>query len=97
MNRDDVLTRLEGVRAMRGYWIARCPAHDEHNNGDANPSLTITERDGNLLVHCQSRHANAQDRVIEALRARGLWPAGNAAKPRAASKLQARASDEDAR
>jgi hypothetical protein len=34
--------------------------------------LSITERDGKLLVHC---HAGCDQRaVIDALRARGLWP-----------------------
>jgi len=49
-----------------------CPAHD-----DRNPSLSVTEHDGRVLVHC---HAGcAQDAVLAALRARGLWPAGRAA------------------
>jgi DNA-binding transcriptional ArsR family regulator len=44
-----------------------CPAHD-----DRNPSLSVTERDGRTLVHC---HAGCpSERVIDALRQRGLWP-----------------------
>ena len=45
----------------------RCPAHD-----DADPSLDITERNGTtLLIY---RAGCSQDRVIDALRAKGLWP-----------------------
>jgi putative DNA primase/helicase len=57
---------LGGRRASRG-WIARCPAHD-----DRVPSLSIAAADdGNVLVRC---HAGCdQERVIAALRSRGLW------------------------
>jgi putative DNA primase/helicase len=48
-------------------WMACCPAHD-----DREPSLSIRDADnGNILVHC---HAGCdQERVIAALRSRGLW------------------------
>ena len=46
--------------------MARCPAHD-----DREPSLSISEADGKVLVRC---HAGCdQERVIAALRSRGLW------------------------
>jgi hypothetical protein len=46
--------------------MAKCPAHDDHN-----PSLSIREVDGKILLHC---HAGcAQQDVIDALKARGLW------------------------
>jgi hypothetical protein len=52
--------RLSGTSGM-----ARCPAHDDHN-----PSLSITERDGQLLVHC---HAGCpQEAVWAALTRMGL-------------------------
>jgi putative DNA primase/helicase len=60
-------------REAEGY-RCRCPLADEHIHGDAHASLTIVERGGKLLVRCQSRHADEQDRVIAALRERGLWP-----------------------
>jgi hypothetical protein len=47
--------------------MARCPAHE-----DRTASLSVTERDGCVLVHCHSGCAQAD--VIAALRARGLWP-----------------------
>jgi hypothetical protein len=43
-----LLDRLDGVRrAGPNSWMARCPAHP-----DRNPSLSITLRDGRVLVHC---------------------------------------------
>ncbi len=47
--------------------VTHCPAHD-----DRRPSLTIDERDGRILVHCHSGCRQAA--VLDALRARGLWP-----------------------
>ena len=47
-------------------WMAKCPAHD-----DRNPSLSIAEVDGKVLLHC---HAGCTQRdVLDELRARGLW------------------------
>lgn len=60
---------LGGKRSGQG-WVARCPAHD-----DQDPSLSITERDGRLLVHCHAGCRQAD--VIDALKAGGLWPAGD--------------------
>ena len=41
-----LLSRLDGVReTSTGQYMARCPAHD-----DKSPSLSVTERDGKLLV-----------------------------------------------
>ncbi len=56
------------IEALHGHHgVCRCPAHD-----DRSPSLSIRERGGKVLVHC---HAGCpQSDVIEALRARGLWP-----------------------
>jgi putative DNA primase/helicase len=52
--------------------MCRCPAHD-----DRNPSLSVSDTDdGRLLVHCFA--GCPQDRVIDALKARGLWPASSA-------------------
>ncbi len=66
MNAESIAHALGGRKSGAG-WMARCPAHEDHS-----PSLSIRETDGKLLVHC---HAScAQQAVIEALRARGLWP-----------------------
>jgi hypothetical protein len=42
-----LLSRLRAVRQVRGGWMAGCPAHE-----DDNPSLSITERDGRILLKC---------------------------------------------
>ena len=48
-------------------WVTRCPAHK-----DDTPSLTITEQGERVLVRC---HAGcSQEAVIDAMRARDLWP-----------------------
>ncbi len=67
-------TTLHGIvsaldaRKSGTTWMARCPAHD-----DRTPSLSITIRNGKLLVCC---HAGCpQTSVISALRARDLWVA----------------------
>lgn len=59
-----------GGRRVGSGWMAPCPAHD-----DRKPSLAIHEgEDGKVLIKC---HAGCeQARVIEALRARGLWSRG---------------------
>jgi len=45
---DRVLERFAHYERRNGYYMARCPAHE-----DLNPSLSITEGDdGQVLVHC---------------------------------------------
>ncbi len=61
------LVRALGAKRNGRGWLARCPAHDDHE-----PSLSIAEQNGTVLVHC---HAGCpQDTVLSALRERGLWP-----------------------
>jgi hypothetical protein len=66
MTAEAIAKALGGRKAGSG-WTARCPAHD-----DRTPSLSIRDADTNkVLVHC---HAGCdQERVITALRGRGLW------------------------
>ena len=61
------LAHLLGGRKSGSVWMARCPAHD-----DRTPSLSICDAEDNkVLVRC---HAGCeQERVIAALRTRGLW------------------------
>jgi putative DNA primase/helicase len=67
MNSVDEIVRALGGRRSGAGWIARCPAHE-----DRNPSLSVSVRDGKILVHC---HAGCDQRaVVEALKALGLWP-----------------------
>jgi hypothetical protein len=67
MTAEAIAQALQGRRTGPGRWMARCPAHD-----DRTPSLSITDRKGTVLVHCFAGCRQAE--VIEALRARGLWP-----------------------
>jgi hypothetical protein len=64
---ETIARALGGRKAGRG-WTARCPAHD-----DREPSLSIGDGDGKVLVHC---HAGCDQRtVIAALARSGLWDA----------------------
>ncbi len=66
MTADSIAYALEGRRSGSS-WMAKCPAHNDNN-----PSLSIREKDGRVLVRC---HAGcAQGDVIAALRDLGLWP-----------------------
>ncbi len=57
-------TCARAVRQRRGY--THCPAHD-----DSRPSLSVTEKDGQILFRC--RAGCSQESVIFALSERGLW------------------------
>jgi hypothetical protein len=47
MKAEEILVRLAGVRPSGVGWMACCPAHE-----DRNPSLSIREANGKLLLHC---------------------------------------------
>jgi hypothetical protein len=75
-----IVTAGEIAYQLRGHkqpcgWIACCPAHD-----DRNPSLSLKDTDdGRILVHC---HAGCEQRVvIDALKARAMWPEKPQRKP----------------
>ena len=63
----EVVAKVLGGRKAGVGWMARCPAHDDQTS-----SLSISDTEGGMvLVHC---HAGCdQERVIAALRTRGLW------------------------
>jgi hypothetical protein len=44
---ESILSRLEKVRPNGKGWMACCAAHD-----DRNPSLSITQKDGKILLKC---------------------------------------------
>ena len=54
------------ARKSGAGWIARCPAHDDHN-----PSLSIREVDGKTLFHCFA--GCEQLDVLAKFKAQGLW------------------------
>ena len=65
MTTDSIVRVLKACRSGSG-WMAKCPAHDDNN-----PSLSIRDADGKVLLHC---HAGCGQReVIEALKAQGVW------------------------
>ena len=84
MNAETVAKALGG-RKVGGGWMARCPAHDDHT-----PSLSIRDAEDNkVLVRC---HAGCdQERVITALRTRGLWTENS---PHSLSRIARRTSVE---
>lgn len=47
MNLEVILDRLQEVKRSGPGWMARCPAHD-----DKNPSLSLREENGKVLLHC---------------------------------------------
>jgi len=54
---DDFLSLLDKVKSLHGNeYQARCPAHEDNN-----PSLSVTERNDRILVHC---HAGCSTREI---------------------------------
>lgn len=71
----DSLARALEARRSGSSWMAKCPAHE-----DRNPSLSIREVDGKVLLHC---HAGCTQRaVIDALKANGLWQPERIENPR---------------
>lgn len=54
----------------RGFGNTHCPAHD-----DSDPSLTVSEKDGKVLVNC--KYGCSQDAVVAALRSLDLWERPN--------------------
>ena len=63
----ETIAKALGGRKISAGWMTHCPAHDDHE-----PSLSIaTSKDGKALLRF---HAGCdQARVIDVLRARGLW------------------------
>jgi hypothetical protein len=61
------IIRALGARRSGSSYMAKCPAHD-----DRNPSLSIREADGKVLLKC--RAGCSQSDVIDALKLKGLWP-----------------------
>jgi hypothetical protein len=86
----EIIARALGGQKAGGGFTARCPAHD-----DRNPSLSIRDVDGKVLVRC---HAGCEQmHVIAALRGRGLWTeSGSRSPPRMARrKVVEREPDRD--
>jgi putative DNA primase/helicase len=66
MTAETIAKALGGRKAGAG-WMARCPAHE-----DREPSLSLKDADGGKVLLCC--HAGCdQQKVIAALKARGIW------------------------
>ena len=53
---EEILNHLDKVKKTPSGYIACCPVHD-----DKNPSMSVTEKDGVVLMHCFSCGANGLD------------------------------------
>lgn len=42
-----LLNRSKRTRPKADGWLVQCPAHEDHN-----PSLSVSEHDGKVLIHC---------------------------------------------
>lgn len=77
MQMADFLSRLKGVKpAGKDQWLALCPGHKDHNQ-----SLSITLKDGRILLHC---HAGClTEAIVErmGLTMNDLFLDGHKAKP----------------
>src|ERR1017187_9597265 len=66
----EALAHALEARRVGSYWMANCPIHETDGRAH-NPSLSITEQAGKVLV--KGHGGCAQRDVIAALKARGLW------------------------
>jgi hypothetical protein len=67
---DRIIEALGGRMRSDGSAMVHCPAHD-----DKIPSCHVTPDNDKILVNCMA--GCKQDAVIDALKARGLWPGKN--------------------
>lgn len=58
---DEILSHLKRVRQHGNSYKASCPIHGE----DKVPSLSLTEREGKVLIHCFACGATGLDVVQE--------------------------------
>ena len=65
-------------------WKCLCPIHDDHN-----PSLSIRDVGGNVLVHCHRCGSDGQAKLVEELKRRGLWPTAAPKQHRSRRKIVA--------
>lgn len=81
---DNVLSRLYGVKHQaNGSYTARCPSHD-----DKTASLSITEKDGKILLYC---HAGCETGAIlqaVALKMSDLFSGSHRSKPAARKTIR---------
>jgi putative DNA primase/helicase len=64
---EEIAGALQGKKIRDGEYMCLCPCHNDHT-----PSLSLSQKNGNILVHCLA--GCSQDNVLQALRDRNLWP-----------------------
>ena len=69
---DELARAIDPHKARRkgNGWMVCCPAHNDNN-----PSLSLDEKNGMILLHCFA--GCTQDEVLDELKARNLWKAGD--------------------
>ena len=68
INVSEIVQALGGGKPIGpNEWLCLCPAHE-----DKKPSLSITQKNGRVLVRCFA--GCSQQAVLSALKNRGLWP-----------------------
>lgn len=65
LDAESIAHALDGKRTGKGFMCC-CPAHD-----DRSPSLSITDSDNNILLHCFA--GCTFEEITCALRGMGLW------------------------
>lgn len=71
MTPPEFLSRLDSVRRSGAGWTARCPAH-----ADKNPSLSISEKNGKILLKCFAGCSTESVLVALGVEAKELFTAG---------------------
>ncbi len=61
LNISKILERLDKVRKSGNHYMACCPVHQDNS-----PSMSVTEKDDIILIHCHACGANGMD-VVSAL------------------------------
>lgn len=74
-------------------WLASCPLPDNHQHGDAHPSLAVTQNGDKLLVRC--RAGCDQGAVWEALRTKFGAKVSSQQEPKPKDKFSASRADVD--
>jgi putative DNA primase/helicase len=74
-----IIDLLRGAHRNGSGWTARCPAHE-----DRNPSLSVDERDGKILLHCHAGCTLGAICAALGIEVRDLFADGAPAPPRIA-------------
>ena len=59
MDRFTAAHKAAGFKKQGDKW--QCPCTANHTNGDRNPSMTVDEGAGGILVYCHSQHCDGRE------------------------------------